>query len=145
MKDLKLQQLFTEQLRDFYGAEVQLAAFFPQLRDAANNEMLKEVLSDHIQMVEKQIDLLRRVFENLGESAEGEAGPAVQGMLQEGEAILADSSPEVLDAALIILAQKIHHYEMASYGSLVTLATELGDPQTAELLRVAEPQAIDIR
>lgn len=134
IKDRKLQQLFLDQLKDFYGAETEIAASLPGMIDSASSEKLRSVLADHLQMAQSQLNLMEKVFENLGVRPEGQPGPAVNGLLQEGKEAASTSDSEIRDAALILLARKIHHYELASYGSLVALAGEFQDKETMGLL-----------
>ena len=140
MKDLELEQLFLTQLKNFYGAENQIAASLPRMIGAANSEKLKNVLASHLEMTRNQVSLLEKVFESLGEVPGGQAGPAIEGLLKEDEDVITASGPgdHVRDAALIIAARKINHYEMACYGSLATLAGELGDKEAEALLASAE-------
>ncbi|TCS87428.1 ferritin-like metal-binding protein YciE [Anseongella ginsenosidimutans] len=140
MKDLNLQQLFLEQLKDFYGAEIQIAAFLPEMVIASTPGKLRTVLSGHLQMTQNQLSLLEKVFKNLNENPRGSAGPAVKGLLEEGKKVITGASEpnHVTDTALIIAARKVHHYEMASFGSLVALAGEIGDKEVADLLGSAE-------
>lgn len=133
IKDRKLQQLFLDQLKDFYGAETEIAASLPGMIDSASSEKLRSVLADHLQMAQSQLSLMKKVFENLDERPEGQPGPAVNGLLQEGKEVVSIPDGEIRDAALIILARKIHHYELASYGSLVALAGEFQDKETMDL------------
>lgn len=104
--------------------------------DAASSYDLKNVLNHHLDVTKDHVVRLEKVFKNLGESVEGQPGPAIQGLLKEGNEIIATTNHDnkVRDAALIIAARKIEHYEIASYGSLITLADQMEDRQTVKLL-----------
>jgi len=144
MRDLGFQRLFIEQLRDFYWAENQIAHSLHKMADAATSDELKNILNDHLDVTKSQVSRMEKILERLGESTEGQPGPAVKGLLQEGSQIIESfhHDGKVRDAALIIAARKIEHYEIASYGSLVALADQMEDAQTMELLN-SDPQPFE--
>ncbi|TJZ63524.1 ferritin-like domain-containing protein [Sphingobacterium olei] len=136
MPNAHLHELFTEELKDILGAERQLLKGLKKLASAAANQKLKEAFETHYQQTEGQIERLKTVFSSLGMAARGKKCKAMEGLLEEADEIAEDfqDSPEVLDAALISAAQKVEHYEIASYGCLVTYAKLMGHTEAQELL-----------
>lgn len=131
-----LHELFVDELRDILGAERQLLKGLKKLSAAAGSETLKTAFDTHYAQTEGQIDRLKQVFESLGLSARGKKCKAMEGLLEEADEIVESfqDQPEVLDAALISAAQKVEHYEIASYGCLVTYAKLMEHSEAQELL-----------
>lgn len=131
-----LQELLVEEMRDIYNAEGQLLKALPKMAKAAQSERLKEAFERHLEETEQQIERLERAFESLGEPVKGKKCAAMEGLLTEGKEIMDEhkESP-LLDAALICAAQKVEHYEIASYGTLCTWAELLGLDEVADLLK----------
>jgi ferritin-like metal-binding protein YciE len=134
-EDKTLRKLFEEGLKDIYNAEQQLIAALPELAQAAHNEELGEAITNHLEETKKQAERLEKIFTRLRVDKEGETCRAMEGLIEESKKIIAEwpESP-VRDTALIIGAQKVEHYEMAAYGSLVELAEVLGFRKIAEIL-----------
>jgi ferritin-like metal-binding protein YciE len=132
----KFQELFLHELKDIYWAEKHLVKALPKMSKGATSEKLSKAIDNHIQETEMQIERLEQVFEMMGEKASGKKCQAMAGLLEEGEEMLKESKLEglVKDAGIIISSQKIEHYEIAAYGSLVTLAQKLGMNDAAKLL-----------
>ena len=131
-----LQELYLEQLQDVYDAEKQLLKALPKIAKSATNEELKAVFEQHLEQTEEHVSRLERVFEELGEKPKGKKCKGMQGLLEEGKEMMEqDASEEVLDAALIAAAQKVEHYEIATYGTLRTYAETLGFDDQADLLQ----------
>ena len=130
-----LHELFVEELRDVLGAERQLLKGLKKLASNAEGETLKNAFQTHYTQTEGQIERLKQVFESIGLTARGKKCKAMEGLLEEADEILEDfeGSP-ALDAALISAAQKVEHYEIASYGCLVTFAKLMGHTEAEELL-----------
>jgi ferritin-like metal-binding protein YciE len=136
MKIESLQELYIEELRDIYDAEQQLVKALPKLAKAATSDSLRALLEEHLDVTETQVQRLEEVFEQLGSKAKGGKCEAMQGLIEEAKSLLEDDSdPEVLDVALIMAAQKVEHYEIASYGCLRTFAELLEFEDQAELLQ----------
>jgi ferritin-like metal-binding protein YciE len=141
-----LDKLFLEELRDIYNGEKQIVRALPKMAKAAESPDLQQAFSKHLKETEAQIQRLERIFQELGEAVRGKQCKGLQGILEEGKEILEkDSDEAVLDAALIAAAQKVEHYEMASYGCLRTYAQLLGHTQAVRLLEqtLAEEEAAD--
>lgn len=136
MRNSKMHQLFLDQLKDMYWAENHIVESLPKMAKAATSEELKDALNEHLEVTKTHVQRLEQTFESLDEKAEGKVCPAIKGLVKEGEEIIAETEGDTMtrDAALIIAAQKIEHYEIASYGSLATLAKRMQHKKAADLL-----------
>ena len=126
-----LSALFLHELRDLYSAETQLLEALPLMARAASHDKLKSAFNDHLDETREQLSRLDRIFEQIGESSQGERCEALAGLLKEAQGTInAQGDPNVKDAALISAAQRIEHYEMAGYGAARNYAKllELSDP-----------------
>lgn len=144
---MRLEDLFLETLKDIFFAERQILKALPRLAKAASDPKLREAFMHHREETEQQVDRLRQVFEILGKRAQGKTCEAINGLVEESEALL-EMSPQpspVRDAGLIATAQAVEHYEMARYGALVAWARALGNEQIAQLLQenLAEEKKTD--
>jgi ferritin-like metal-binding protein YciE len=136
MKLNTLQKLYTDELRDLYNAENQLLKALPKMAKAASSEDLKEAFEKHLEQTKGHVERLEQVFEELGEKPKGKTCRAMKGLIEEGSEILGEDGEEsVLDAGIIVAAQKVEHYEIAGYGSVRTFAHLLGKDKSAELLQ----------
>ena len=134
MKMETLQELYVEQLRDIYDAENQLMKALPKMAKEATNEELKAAFETHLEQTEEQISRLDRIFEELGEKSKGHKCKAMAGLVEEGKELMEeDADEDVMDAGLICAAQKIEHYEIATYGCLRTYAEMLGFDEQADV------------
>ena len=130
-----LQDLFVEQLHDLYDAENQLIKALPKLAEAASSEELKSGIEEHLQQTKEHAQRLESIFERLGEKSKGEKCKGMEGLIKEGSEIIEEDMAEgTKDAAIIAAAQKVEHYEIASYGTARTYANLLGQEESAELL-----------
>ena len=131
-----INDLFQHNLKDLYDAEHQLTEALPQMATAASSPELKSAFTQHLAETKQQITRLDRVFQQIGVQPERVTCPAMKGLVKEGqEVISASGDPKVKDAALIGAAQKSEHYEIASYGTLRTMAMQLGMREVASLLQ----------
>ena len=136
MKLNTLQKLYTDELRDLYNAENQLLKALPKMAKAASSEELKEAFEKHLEQTKGHVKRLEQVFEELDEKPKGKTCRAMRGLIEEGSEILQqDGEESILDAGIIVAAQKVEHYEIASYGSVRTFAHLLGQNKAAELLQ----------
>ncbi|MBV9463517.1 MAG: ferritin-like domain-containing protein [Verrucomicrobiae bacterium] len=136
MKIDSLQKLFEEELKDVYDAENQLLKALPKMAKAATSQELKDAFNEHLEQTKGHVERLEQVFEELELPAKGKTCKAMKGLIQEGSEILKEKGDSaVIDAALIVAAQKVEHYEIASYGSLRTFANLLGHEDAAETLQ----------
>lgn len=131
-----LHDLFVYELRDLHSAEQQLLDALPLLAQAANADSLRKLFEQHLDETRGQLQRLGQLFAALGVSPEGKTCKGMQGLITEArETIQEEADPEVLDAALIVAAQKVEHYEIAGYGSVRTFAQQLGYTEAARLLQ----------
>jgi ferritin-like metal-binding protein YciE len=136
MKLDNLRKLFVEELRDLYSAENQLVKALPKMATAASSAELKQALEDHLEQTQGHVERLEEVFEQLDETPKGKTCKAMKGLVEEGSEILEeDGEDSVVDAGIIAAAQKVEHYEIASYGTVRTWAGLLGENEAAELLQ----------
>jgi ferritin-like metal-binding protein YciE len=136
MKLDTLKKLYVEELRDVYNAEQQLVKALPKMAKGASSEELREAIQDHLDQTKGHVDRLEKVFELIDETAKGKTCKAMKGLVEEGSEILSeDGEDSVLDAGIIAAAQKVEHYEIATYGTLRTWADLLGQDEAAELLQ----------
>jgi ferritin-like metal-binding protein YciE len=141
-----LRDLFVNELKDIYNGENQILKALPRMAKAAESSELREAFTKHLRETEGQVQRLERIFERLGERPTGKRCKGMEGLLEEGKDILEEKGEEaVLDAALIAAAQKVEHYEIASYGCLITYAGLLGDREGEKLLKqtLTEEEAAD--
>lgn len=136
MKNMKtLNDLFLDELADMYDAERRIVKALPKMAKAATCDDLKAAIESHLEETRGHVTKLEQVFQCFGVKPKGKTCEATVGLLEEGDEIAADfkGSPAI-NAALISAAQKVEHYEMASYGCLHEWAGLLGNEEAAELL-----------
>jgi ferritin-like metal-binding protein YciE len=130
-----LEELLIHELKDVYNAEKQLVKMLPKVAKKAFAPELKAALEEHLCQTEGQVQRLEEVFELLGEPAKAVKCKAMEGILEEGEELLQQKgTSETLDAGIILAAQKVEHYEIASYGSMATWADMVGRKDVKKLL-----------
>ena len=131
-----LNELLVEEMRDIYNAEQQLLKALPKMAKAAQSERVKEAFERHLEETEQQVERLEQAFEHLGEPAKGKKCQAMEGLIEEAKEIIDEHKESaMLDAALICAAQKVEHYEIATYGTLCTWADLLGLNEVSDLLK----------
>lgn len=141
-----VQDLLVNELRDIYHAEKQLVKALPKMAKAAKSDKLRQAFEDHLQETKGQVERLEQVFEKLDTRSRSKPCEAMEGLIEEAKEMMDEiKTPEVLDAALIVGAQKVEHYEIASYGSVHALAQALGHKEVAQLLEqtLGEEKAAD--
>jgi ferritin-like metal-binding protein YciE len=130
-----LRDLFENELRDIYYAEKALVKALPKMAKGASSEKLKAGIEQHLEQTEGHVERLEQVFSILDLAARGKKCEAMDGLIAEGAELLKeDADAEDLDAGIIAAAQKVEHYEIATYGTLCTWAKQLGFDDAAELL-----------
>lgn len=131
-----LEKFMIDSLKDIYWAEKHLMKALPRLQKAATSEELKQAFSDHVTVTEEQIARLEQIFEIMGKKAQGKKCEAMEGLSKEAETVIeeTEAGTSTRDVALIIAAQKVEHYEIASYGGLAQLANTMGLTEVGELL-----------
>lgn len=135
MKTKTLQELFLDELADMYDAEKRIVKALPKMANAATSADLKAAMEKHLKETEGHVRKIEQVFQAFGEKPVGKTCEATKGLLEEGDEIASEfkDSPAI-NAALISAAQKVEHYEMASYGCLREWAGVLGNPKAAGFL-----------
>lgn len=136
-----LSKIFEDTLKDIYWAEKHLTKALPKMSKASYDEDLSAAFDSHLQETETHVQRLEQVFEQLGKKAQAKKCPAMEGLVEEGqEAIDEYEEGYARDAALIIAAQKIEHYEIAAYGSLKAHAKMMGEDEIVSLLEETEEE-----
>ena len=131
-----LQDLLVDELRDIYSAEKQILKALPKMAKKASNPDLKSAFEEHLDQTEGHVDRLEQIFDQFGKKPTGKTCAAMKGLVEEGQEIMSeDMEEDTMDAALIAAAQKIEHYEIASYGTVRTWAQLLGNEEAAKLLQ----------
>jgi len=131
-----LEKFFLAQLKDIYYAEKKITQSLPKMQEATTTEQLKDAFEDHLHQTERHVKRLEKVFQTIGQKAEAEKCEAIEGIAREVDNIIKETEEGTLtrDAALIIAAQKVEHYEIATYGGLVQLAITMQLHEAADLL-----------
>jgi len=137
MKASDFHQFFIEELKDIYWAEEHLTKALPKMKKAATSKKLAAAFDKHSMETQEHVQRLESVFELLGEKAKGKKCDAMEGLVKEAESIIQDTSKDskTRDAGLILAAQKVEHYEIATYGTLRTLANVMGHTDVEKLLQ----------
>lgn len=131
----QLMKLFEHGLKDMYWAEKALTRAIPKMMKKAISEELQTALEDHLEVTEGQVEKLEKVFKGIDKAPRAKKCMGMTGIIEEGEEIMSEFDSEVIDAAIISAAQKVEHYEMSSYMSMITLARTLDLVKEAELLQ----------
>lgn len=131
----ELRELFVDQLRDILWAEKHILKALPKMARTASSPQLESALAKHQKETETHVERLEEIFQMLSLSPRAKKCAAMEGLLEEGDEIATEyaDSPAV-DAALIAAAQKVEHYEIATYGTLRAFAKQLGLAKIATLL-----------
>lgn len=131
-----LHELFLEELADLLNAETQLTEALPKMAESADSPELAEAFKAHLQETKGHVTRLEQVFQSLDEDPEQKTCKAMQGLIEEGEELIEEEEgSSALDAGLIAAAQKVEHYEIASYGTVCSWAEQMGHARAAELLQ----------
>ena len=131
-----LEKFFLDQLKDIYYAEQKLLKALPKMAQASTTEELEDAFNDHLKQTERHVKRLEKVFQMIGKKPEAEKCEAMEGIVKEAETVINETKQESMtrDAALIIAAQKVEHYEIATYGGLVQLALTMELHRAADIL-----------
>ena len=131
-----LEDLYTDMLKDLYSAEKQLVKALPKMAKNAESTDLQKAFQEHLKQTEGHVERIERIFTELGGSPRGKKCVGMEGLIEEGNELLQeDTEPDVLDAGMIAAAQKVEHYEIASYGTARAWAQRLGYDNAARLLQ----------
>lgn len=136
MNSSPLHKFFVSALKDVYYAENAIIEALGKMKEAATTDELKEAFEDHQLLTQKHVSRLEKVFKLINETPEKKECKAIKGIIEEGEEIIKSTEEGSMtrDAALIIAAQKVEHYEIATYGGLAQLAITMGHDKAADLL-----------
>ncbi len=145
--DPMLEKFFKDSLKDIYWAEKHLTKALPKLAKAATSEELKNAFNEHLEVTQTHVTKLEQVFEMVGEKPVAKKCDAMEGLSKEADTVIEETEEGTAtrDVGLIIAAQKVEHYEIATYGGLAALATALGMDDVAEVLEetLAEEKEAD--
>ncbi len=147
--DSMLKSFFEDELKDIYWAEKNIVKTLPKMQKAATSEELQAAFEEHTQQSQTHVERLEQVFEMMGAKAQAKKCDAMAGIIEEGKGIIeeTDKGTATRDVGLILAAQKVEHYEIATYGGLAQLATTLGLEDVADLLRqtLEEEKETDVK
>ncbi len=137
MENSEFHEFFVDELKDIYWAEKHLAKALPKMKKAATSPELAAAFDKHTQETETHISTLEQIFGLLDEKAVAKKCDAMAGILEEGNGLIEDTEKGTMirDCGLILAAQKVEHYEIATYGGLRTLAAAMGHDEVADLLQ----------
>lgn len=132
----QLEKLFHDALKDIYWAEKHLTKELPKMNKAATTQELKDAIDEHLAQTEEHVARLEQVFELMGKKAQAKKCDGMEGLLKEGQSVLEETEAGSMtrDAGIIMAAQKVEHYEISAYGTLVSFANTLGKTDVAEIL-----------
>jgi len=135
MTDKGLKELYIDELKDLYSAENQLVKALPKMAKAATSSDLEAGFTEHLEQTKGHVQRLEDIFRQLGESPKGKKCKGMEGLIDEGSEAIDEYEGSLLDAALIGAAQRVEHYEIAGYGTVIAFAEELGQSEHVSLLR----------
>jgi len=137
MEDSEFHKFFVDELKDIYWAEKHLVKALPKMKKAATSPELAAAFDKHGQETQGHVDRLEQAFAALGEKAVAKKCDAMEGLLKEADSIIEDTEKGTMvrDAGLILAAQKVEHYEIATYGALRTFAENMGHTDVVNLLQ----------
>ncbi|MBA3829322.1 MAG: ferritin-like domain-containing protein [Taibaiella sp.] len=136
--DSMLQKFFSDELKDIYWAEKHLVKTLPKMKKAATSAQLQKAFEEHLQVTKEHVTRLEQVFEILGKKPQAKKCDAMAGITEEGEGIIEDTEKGTAtrDVGLVLAAQKVEHYEIATYGGLAQLAATLGYNDISDILQL---------
>jgi ferritin-like metal-binding protein YciE len=136
VKATSLRELYVQELKDLYDAENQITKALPKMMKEASSDELRSALEEHLEVTKEQAQRIEQIFENMGERLKAEKCKGMEGVIKEGSELLKEADDDdVRDAGIIASAQKVEHYEIASYGTVRTYAELLGEDEAARLLQ----------
>jgi ferritin-like metal-binding protein YciE len=134
MPEQGLKELFIDELKDLYNAENQLVKALPKMAKASEFSELKAGFEEHLEQTKGHVERLESIFSKLGENPKGKKCKGMEGLVEEGAEAIEEYEGAVRDAALIGGAQRVEHYEIAGYGTVIAMAKQLGESGHAKLL-----------
>lgn len=138
MENSEFHDFFVDELKDIYWAEKHLVKALPKMQKAATSPELAAAFEKHTQETQEHVKRLEQVFELLGEKATAKKCEAMEGLVEEATSVIEDTDTGTMirDAGLILAAQKVEHYEIATYGTLRTFAENMGHTDVQDLLQL---------
>jgi ferritin-like metal-binding protein YciE len=132
-----LEKFFHDQLKDLYWAEKHLTKALPKMKKAATSEELQEAIETHLAQTEEHVARLEKVFGLIDKKPQAKKCDGMEGLVKEGESVIEETEKgsATRDAGIITSAQKVEHYEISAYGTLVQLAKTIGNEPAAEILQ----------
>lgn len=135
MQESQLMKLFEDELKDIYWAEKALTKAIPKMIKNATSKELIKALKTHLSETEVQVTRLEKVFKSIEKTAVSKKCEAIEGLIKEAGEIMENCEAGAMcDAGIISAAQKVEHYEIATYGTLRQFAETLGLTEAAKLL-----------
>lgn len=130
-----LHDLMVHELKDLYSAERQLVQALPKMAKAATSDELRTAIENHLAETEEQVSRLEQILDSFGESPRGQKCEGMEGLIEEGKTLMKEEAdPDVMDAGIIVAAQKVEHYEIATYGAVREYARMMGHTEAVALL-----------
>jgi ferritin-like metal-binding protein YciE len=130
-----LHDLMVHELKDLYSAERQLIRARPRMSKNATSDELRTAFDDHLAETEEQVSRIEQILESFGETTGRQKCAGMEGLIEESKSLMEEEiDPEVLDAGLIVSAQKVEHYEIAAYGAVCEYARIMGHTDALRLL-----------
>jgi ferritin-like metal-binding protein YciE len=136
MSNDSLKELYIDELKDLFSAENQLTKALPKMAKATTSDELRQGFEDHLEQTKGHVERLQQIFDMLDEKATGKKCLGMEGLVKEGAEVMGEDFEEaVMDSALISAAQRVEHYEIAGYGTVIAFAELLGEEEQASLLK----------
>lgn len=130
-----LRELYVNQLKTMLSAERQITEALPKMIDKATDQQLKQAFQSHLQETEVHVTRLEEILNETADKAEDIKCKVLATLVNDAEGTIEDIEDDsVRDAALIAAAQRVEHFEMASYGTLRNWAGILSESEQAQLL-----------
>ena len=136
MRKNSLRQLYIDELKDLYSAETQIVKALPKLAKASSSAELRQAFEEHLRQTSQQVSRLEEIFDMLDEKPTGKKCLGMEGLVKEGAETMKkeEYAGALMDAALIGVAQRVEHYEIASYGTVLAFCELMGEADHANLI-----------
>jgi ferritin-like metal-binding protein YciE len=136
MQKESLRELYIDELRGLYNAEIQLVKALPKMAKAAASGQLRQAFEEHLRQTSEHVSRLEQIFEQLEKKPSGRRCLGMVGLVKQGaETMGEDYAEDVMDAAIIGAAQRVEHYEISAYGTVRAFAELLGENEHVSLLK----------
>lgn len=135
MRKNSLRQLYIDELKDLYSAETQIVKALPKLAKASSSAELRQAFEEHLRQTSQQVSRLEEIFDMLDEKPTGKKCLGMEGLVKEGaETMKEEYAGALMDAALIGVAQRVEHYEIATYGTVRAFSQLMGEADHVNLI-----------